>query len=198
LKHALSRGIPRGRRFRHNLIQQHLAKLHQQQPREAEARSEARGPKLAFAGVYLVVAFVDIALVGLARNNNLGWGLVWAIRDLLALALIMLAASGVAYLFLMRRQGITFREALLNWPRGPKLGLAGVFLALAVWDTAAFALIGAIRDLLRLAVIVLLASGIVYLYLRRREGVAFQEAIFNWPMVVVAGVAALLLQFSIV
>jgi hypothetical protein len=172
--------------------------LHQQQPREAEARSEARGPKLAFAGVFLVVAFVDIALVGLALNNDLGWGLVWAIRDVLALAVIMLAASGVAYLFLMRRQGITFREALLNWPRGPKLGLAGVFLALAVWDTVAFALVWAIRDLLRLAVIMLVASGVVYLFLRRRQEVTFQEAIFNWSMAAVAGVGALLLQFWLV
>jgi len=161
-----------------------------------------RGPVLAFAGVFLVLALLDIV----------GMGLGWAFVDLLRLALIILVASGAGYLFLTRRQGVTFREALLDWPRRPKLGLAGVFLTLAILDTAwglwgtnptkvfqyklGYGMGMAFRDLLRLTLIILVVSGVSYLYFMRRQGVTFREAIFNWPMVAVAGVVALLLLIT--
>jgi hypothetical protein len=47
--------------------------------------------------------------------------------------------------------------------------------------------------MLALAVLMLVASGVVYVFLSRRQEVTFQEAIFNWPMAAVAGVVALLL-----
>jgi hypothetical protein len=139
------RRVGGGVRFRHNLIQQHLAKSHQQQLREAEARREAeackeaevhsktRGPKLALAGVFLALAVGDTGL-GLYYDSpsfyeSLALGLGWAIRDLLRLAGIMLVASGVTYLFLMRRQEVTFREAMFNWPMD---AVAGV-VALLFW-----------------------------------------------------------------
>jgi len=161
-----------------------------------------RGPILALAGVFLALAVVDAGALGLG----------WAFVDLLRLALIALVVSGAGYLFLMRRQGVTFREALLNWPIRPKLGLAGVFLALAVLDTAwglwgtnptkvfqyklGYGMGIAFRDLLRLTLIMLVVSGVSYLYFMRRQGVTFRETMFNWPMVVVAGVVALLLLFT--
>jgi hypothetical protein len=54
----------------------------------------------------------------------------------------------------------------------------------------------AFRDLLRLALIILVVSGVGYLFLMRRQGVTFRETLFNWPMVAVAGVVALLLLFT--
>jgi hypothetical protein len=84
-----------------------------------------------------------------------------------------------------------------------------VFLALAVLDTTwglwginptkgfqyrlGYGIGLAIRDLLRLALIVLVVSWVGHLFLMRRQGVTFREAIFNWPMVAVAGVVVLLL-----
>jgi hypothetical protein len=160
------------------------------------------GPILALAGVFLALALGDVTALGLG----------WAFGDLLRLALIIIVVSGAGYLFLMRRQGINFREALLNWPRWPRLGLAGVFLALAVLDTGwglwglnptkvfqyrlVYGMGMATRDLLRLALIVLVVSWVGHLFLMRRKGVTFREAIFNWPMVAVAGVVALLLLFT--
>lgn len=198
IEKQIFRRVGGGVRFRHNLIQQQLAKSHRQ-PREAEVRSEMRGPVLAFAGVFLALAVFDVVTVGLGL----------AFVDLLRLALIILVVSGAGYLFLMRRQGVAFRETLLNWPRRPKLGLAGVFLTLAVLDFA-WGLWGAkpnedfwfslghgmgmaFRDLLRLTLIILVVSRFSYLYFMRRQGVTFRETMFNWPMVAVAGVVALLL-----
>jgi hypothetical protein len=201
LEQQVFRRVGGGVRFRHNLIQQQLAKSHLQ-PRETGARSEMRGPVLAFAGVFLVLALWDIGALGLG----------WAFVDLLRLALIALVVGGVGYLFLTRRQGVTFREALLDWPRRPKLGLAGVFLALAVLDTAwglwganptedfdyslAYGLGLALRDLLRLTLIILVVSGAGYLFLMCRQEVSFRETMFNWPMVAVASVVTLLLLFT--
>jgi len=53
-----------------------------------------------------------------------------------------------------------------------------------------------IGDLLTLVVIMLVVSGVVYFFFMRRQGKTFREAIFNWPMVGVAGVVALLLLFT--
>jgi hypothetical protein len=201
IEEQIFRRVGGGVRFRHNLIQQQLAKSYRQ-PREAEAPREMIGPILALAGVFLALALGDVTALGLG----------WAFGDLLRLALIIIVVSGAGYLFLMRRQGINFREALLNWPRWPRLGLAGVFLALAVLDTGwglwglnptkvfqyrlVYGMGMATRDLLRLALIVLVVSWVGHLFLMRRKGVTFREAIFNWPMVAVAGVVALLLLFT--
>jgi uncharacterized membrane protein len=207
IEKQIFRRVGGGVRFRHNLIQQQLTKSHRQ-PREAEARNEMRGPILAFAGVFLALAVMDVVAFRLGWTFRLAWPFV----DLLRLALIILVVSGVGYLFLTRREGVTFREALLNWPRRPKLGLAGVFLALAVLDTAwglwgtnrtedfgynlGYGMGMAFRDLLRLTLIILVVSGFSYLYFMRRQGVTFRETMFNWPMVAVAGVVALLLLFT--
>src|SRR5215204_6340238 len=132
------RRVGGGVRFRHNLIQQHLAKSHQQQPREAEARSEARGPKLALAGVLLSLAVWHTGRVGLALYYDLGWGvvlsvLVLAIYDLLPFAVIMLVASEVVYLSLLRRrQEVTFQEAIFNWPMAAVAGVVALLLLL-IW-----------------------------------------------------------------
>jgi hypothetical protein len=115
IEQQIFRRVGGGVRFHHNLIQQHLGKEPQPQPHEAEARSETRGPKLALAGVFVVLAAVNIVLVGLAVND-LGVALAWAIHDLLRLAVTMVVASGVAYLLLRRRQGVDFREIIFNWP----------------------------------------------------------------------------------
>jgi hypothetical protein len=128
IERQIFRRVGGGVRFRHNLIQQYLAKSHQQQPHEAEARSETRGPVLALAGVFLALAVWNTGLVGLALNNDLGWGLLWAIRDLLRLAVIILVTSGVVYLFLMRRQGVTFRETIFNWPMVAVAGAVALLL----------------------------------------------------------------------
>jgi hypothetical protein len=100
--------------------------------------------------------------------------------------------------------------------RGPKLALAGVFLALIILGTVrelwggipyedffnrlAFVLgllaALAIGDLLTLAVIMLIVSGVVYLFLMRRRGKTLRETVFNWLMVAGAGIIALLLFFT--
>ena len=112
-------------RFRHNLIQQHLAQSHQAQPCEMEARSETRGPKVVLAGVFLSLAVLDTAWGLWGANPNtrfayrLAFGLGMATHDLLRLGqitLIMLVVSGVGYLVFMRRQGVAFRKAIFNWP----------------------------------------------------------------------------------
>ena len=89
-----------------------------------------------------------------------------------------------------------------------------MFLALVVLDIArgvwgespysefgprlAFGLGMAIHDLLRLALttlFILVVSGVAYLFLMRRQGVAFRKAMFNWPVVALVGGVALLLLF---
>jgi hypothetical protein len=80
IEKQIFRRVGGGVRFRHYLIQQQLAKSHQQQLSEAEARSEMRGPVLAFAGVFLALAVLDLGALGLG----------WAFGDLLRLALIAL------------------------------------------------------------------------------------------------------------
>jgi len=59
-----------------------------------------------------------------------------------------------------------------------------------------FGLREALDDLFALAVIMLVVSVVSYHFVLRRQGVAFREAIFNWPMDAVAGVVALLLLFT--
>jgi hypothetical protein len=138
------RRVGGGVRFRHNLIQQHLVQSHHPQPREMEARSETRGPKLALAGMFLALAVLDIAwgLWGANPNRNvyfrLGLGMGEAISDLVTLALIMLimlVLSVVGYLGFMRRQGVAFREAIFNWP---VVAVAGVVALLLLFTHFSF------------------------------------------------------------
>jgi len=66
--------------------------------------------------------------LGLAVLNNLGWGLIEAISDMITLAVIMLVASGVVYVFLRRRQEVTFQEAIFNWPMAAVAGVVALLL----------------------------------------------------------------------
>jgi hypothetical protein len=134
IERQVFRRVGGGVRFRHNLIQQHLAKSYEQQPREAMARSETRGPKLALAGLFLALAVLDTArgLWGAIPNSNfyfrLGFGLREAFDDLLRLALIMLVVSVVSYLYFMRRGGAAFREAIFNWRMSAGAGVVALLL----------------------------------------------------------------------
>jgi hypothetical protein len=47
----------------------------------------------------------------------------------------------------------------------------------------------AINALIATAVIILVA-GAIYYAISRKRGVTFREAVFNWPMVILAGLAA--------
>jgi hypothetical protein len=91
--------------------------------------------------------------------------------------------------------------------RGPKWALAGVFFGQAVLsavqaasaaspnsnEALVLAVAAAVGSLVGFALIVGLVGGLAYLlFFIRREGATFQEAFFNWPMVAVAGVVALL------
>jgi cation transport ATPase len=129
------RRVGGGVRFRHNLIQQQIAKSHRQ-PREAEARSEMRRPVLALAGVFLALAVLDVVRFSQGWTSRLGWPFI----DLLRLALIILVVSGAGYLFLMRRQGITFRETMFNWPM---VAVAGVVALLLLFTAPIFPGLGA-------------------------------------------------------
>jgi hypothetical protein len=139
IESQIFRRVGGGVRFRHNLIQQHLAKSYQQQPHEAGSPSETRGPALALVGVFLALVVLDIAR-GLWGENpysefgpRLLFGLGMAFHDLLRLApitLIILVVSGVGYLVFMRRQGVAFRKAMFNWP---VVALAGVVALLLLF-----------------------------------------------------------------
>jgi hypothetical protein len=50
----------------------------------------------------------------------------------------------------------------------------------------------AIPGILAVAVLVLILSGTPYLFNYGRGGFTFSQAIFNWPVVLVAGIATLL------
>jgi hypothetical protein len=162
------RRVGGGVRFRHSLIQQHLAR--EAEVREAEARREMEARREAEA------------------------------REAEA-----------------RREMKARRKAeIRSKTRGPKLALAGVFLALPIWDTVRgmsefspnlvfvqrllygllWSSVDLLLDLLILAVTMLVVSGVVYLFLRRRQAVTFREAIFNWPMDGVAALVALVLLFT--
>jgi hypothetical protein len=148
IEQQIFRRVGGGMRFRHNLIQQYLAKSHQQYLREAEARREARrevlrktrGPKRALVGVFLA-----LPVLGTVRGlwggipyedfaNRLAFvlglliGLI--VGELLTLVVVMLVVSGVVYFFFMRRQGKSFREAIFNWPM---VGVAGVVALLLLF-----------------------------------------------------------------
>jgi hypothetical protein len=78
-------------------------------------------------------------------------------------------------------------------PRGPVWGMGVVFLVLLIGETiesmpAEFA----IGSTLAVAASVLFSGGAYYVS-AREEGVTFREALFNWPLVALAGVVALLI-----
>jgi hypothetical protein len=97
--------------------------------------------------------------------------------------------------------------------RGPMLALAGVLLLLGAAQTAremanaepdetvipnlVYAIAEALLDVYIVAGVALVAGGAIYLLSHLRGGrVTFLEAIFNWAVVVVAAVAALLIYLE--
>ncbi len=72
------------------------------------------------------------------------------------------------------------------------LALAGVFLILVVVERAQGGIGGAIRVMLFVAAVVLVASAVSYLSLIRSGGATFRKAVFNWSVVVLAAFASLL------
>jgi hypothetical protein len=77
----------------------------QPQPREAEPRGETRWPMLALAGVFLILVVVETGQGGMSE----------AIRAMLLVAAVVLVASGISYLSLIRSGGATLGEAVFNW-----------------------------------------------------------------------------------
>jgi hypothetical protein len=74
--------------------------------REAEAQDGTRWPMLALAGVFLILVVVETVQGMLSE----------VIPVMLAVAAVVLVASGVSYISLIRRSGeATFREAIFNW-----------------------------------------------------------------------------------
>jgi hypothetical protein len=76
------------------------------------------------------------------------------------------------------------------------LALAGVFLILVVAEIAQGGIGGAVRSVLLVAAVVLVASVISYLSLARSGGATFHAAVFNWSVVVLAAVATFLFLIS--
>jgi hypothetical protein len=76
------------------------------------------------------------------------------------------------------------------------LALVGVFLILVVMETLQGGIGEAIRTVLFVAAVVLVASVISYLSLARSGGATFHAAVFNWSVVVLAAVATFLFLIS--
>jgi hypothetical protein len=76
------------------------------------------------------------------------------------------------------------------------LALAAVFLALIVVETSQAGVGGAIRVALVVVAVVLVASAVSYLSLARRGEATLRGAVFNWSVVVLAAVAAILFLVS--
>src|SRR5215211_6608185 len=91
-------------------------------------------------------------------------------------------------------------------PIGPMLGMLAVFLVLGIGETIQGIPATSTKDLgfrigvgmggaivITLAVaLVILVLGLVYFVTSRERGVTFREAVFNWPLVILAGLATLL------
>jgi hypothetical protein len=92
----------------------------QQQP-EVEARSETRGPMLVLVGVFLVLGIAKTAM-GMASAGpgsmayRLGVGVGGAIINMLVVAAVWLVVGGIVYLSFLRSGGVTFGQAIFNWP----------------------------------------------------------------------------------
>jgi hypothetical protein len=72
------------------------------------------------------------------------------------------------------------------------LALAAVILVLVIVEVMQGGIRGAIPAMIAVAAVVLVGSGVSYLALARRGGATFGEAVFNWSVVVLAALAALL------
>ena len=72
------------------------------------------------------------------------------------------------------------------------LALAVVFLVLVVMEIAQGGIGGAVRVMLFVAAVVLVASAVSYLSLVRSGGATFRKAVFNWSVVVLTAFATLL------
>jgi hypothetical protein len=93
-----------------------------QQPPEAEARSDTKGPTLVLVGVFLVLGIAKTAM-GMAQINpargfgyRLGFGFGGAIPSLLVVAAVWLVVGGIVYLSYLRSGGVSFGQAIFNWP----------------------------------------------------------------------------------
>jgi hypothetical protein len=76
------------------------------------------------------------------------------------------------------------------------LVLAGVLLIVVVVESMQGGVMEAIRVMLVVAAVVLVASGISYLSLIRSGGATLDEAVFNWSVVVLAAFATFLFLIS--
>lgn len=76
------------------------------------------------------------------------------------------------------------------------LALAAVFLILVVVEIAQGGIGDAVRAMLLVAAVVLVASVISHLSLVRSGGATFRAAVFNWSVAVLAAFATLLFVIS--
>ena len=97
-------------------------------------------------------------------------------------------------------------DQMQSAPRGPVWGMLAVFLVLGIGETIQGIPATSTKDLgfrigvgmggaivITLAVaLVILVLGLVYFVTSRERGVTFREAVFNWPLVILAGLATLL------
>lgn len=97
-------------------------------------------------------------------------------------------------------------ELVRSATRGPAWGMLAVFLVLGIGETVqgmpnssgrsvgfqiGFGMGPAIGMTLAVATLILLLAGVYYVT-ARKDGVTFREAVFNWPLVILAGIGALL------
>ena len=103
-------------------------------------------------------------------------------------------------------QELSSEELVRSVTRGPVRGMLAVFLDLGIGETVqgmpaasgksvsfqiGFGMGPAIVITLAVAVLILLLGGVYYIT-ARKEGVTFREAVFNWPLVILAGIVAFL------
>jgi hypothetical protein len=81
----------------------------------------------------------------------------------------------------------------ISWPM---LALVGVFIILIVVETGQGGVSEAIRAVLLVAAVVLVASVVSYLSLGRRGAATLRGAVFNWSVVVLAAFATFLFLIS--
>jgi len=98
-------------------------------------------------------------------------------------------------------------EQVRSTPRGPTWGMLAMFLVLGIGEAVraisatptgkdpvyqiVYGTTSAILVLLAVALLILLPGGIYYVS-ARTEGAIFRRSIFNWPLVILAGIVALL------
>src|SRR5215208_4437828 len=93
----------------------------QAQSSEEQVRRAPRGPLWAILTVFLVVGVGQVvkgmltAPAGKALGDQIGTGIAYAIASMLVVAVFLLPIGGVYYVT-ARKKGVTFREAIFNWP----------------------------------------------------------------------------------